>query len=245
MTEEEWLAGRDCREMLAFIQQRTSHRKLRLYGCACTRQLWNVLKDERSRNAVVTSELFADGLVSEQDLATARRAAEAARDDAQSAANAAQRAWMAMWRTMLRKRDARSFVPTEKASIAEEASIASVEARAACQCAVKTADRHILEVVNLTPHLQASLLLEIFGNPFHSVAMDAKWLRWQDGTVAKLAQAVYNERRFSDLPILADALEDAGCTSQEILSHCRSPGLHVRGCWAVDLILSKDCPPAR
>ena len=67
-------------------------------------------------------------------------------------------------------------------------------------------------------------------NPFRPApAVDPRWLSWNDGTVAKLARAVYDERRFADLPILADALEDAGCTDAAVLAHCRSRGEHVRG----------------
>jgi len=57
--------------------------------------------------------------------------------------------------------------------------------------------------------------------------------------VLHLAQAIYDDRAFDQLPILADALQEAGCTSREVLDHCRSPGPHVRGCWVVDLILGK------
>src|SRR5207244_2679385 len=55
---------------------------------------------------------------------------------------------------------------------------------------------------------------------------------WNDGTVVKLAQGIYHERAFDRLPMLADALEDAGCTDATILAHCRGPGPHARGCWA-------------
>ncbi len=66
------------------------------------------------------------------------------------------------------------------------------------------------------------------------------WLAWNDGAIPKMAQAIYDDRAFDRLPILADALEDAGCDNQEILDHCRSNGEHVRGCWVVDLILGKS-----
>ena len=65
------------------------------------------------------------------------------------------------------------------------------------------------------------------------------WLSWNGGTVAGLARSVYDERRFADLPILADALEEAGCDNAELLTHLRGPGPHVRGCWALDLLLGK------
>jgi hypothetical protein len=58
--------------------------------------------------------------------------------------------------------------------------------------------------------------------------------------VQKMAQANYDERAFDRMPILAGALEEAGCTSQDILGHCRQPGEHVRGCWVVDLLLGKE-----
>lgn len=70
--------------------------------------------------------------------------------------------------------------------------------------------------------------------------INPSWLAWNDGTIPRLAQAIYSDRRFSDLPILADAIEEAGCTDAEILAHCRAEGPHVRGCWVVDLLLRKE-----
>jgi hypothetical protein len=65
------------------------------------------------------------------------------------------------------------------------------------------------------------------------------WLCWHGGTIPKLAQAIYDERAFDRLPVLADALEEAGCTDADLLGHLRGPGPHVRGCWALDLLLGK------
>jgi hypothetical protein len=93
---------------------------------------------------------------------------------------------------------------------------------------------------DVTPVKKADLVRDLFGNPFRPAALSPEWLAWKDGTVPKLAQAVYDGGRFTDLPILADALEDAGCTDAEILNHCRSGGEHVRGCWVVDLLLGKS-----
>ena len=84
---------------------------------------------------------------------------------------------------------------------------------------------------------QSDLLRDIFGNPFRaSTSPPAAWLNMN---VIGLAQAVYDERAFDRMPILADALEDAGCTNGEFLNHCRSDRDHVRGCWVVDLLLGK------
>jgi hypothetical protein len=84
---------------------------------------------------------------------------------------------------------------------------------------------------------QAALLRCIFGPlRFRRIPFDPQWLT---GTVVKLAQAIHDERAFDRLPILADALEDAGCTNADILKHCRQPGEHSRGCWVVDALLGK------
>jgi hypothetical protein len=87
--------------------------------------------------------------------------------------------------------------------------------------------------------VHAALLHDIFGNPFRPAAVDPTWLTWNCGTMVKLTKGIYDDRRFADLPILADALEEAGCQDQTILDHLRSPGPHVRGCWPLDLILGR------
>jgi hypothetical protein len=80
-------------------------------------------------------------------------------------------------------------------------------------------------------------LRDIFGNPFRPVTLDPAC---RTSNVLSLAQTIYDERAFDRMPILADALEDGGCTNAEILQHCRQPGEHVRGCWVVDLLLRKE-----
>jgi hypothetical protein len=85
-----------------------------------------------------------------------------------------------------------------------------------------------------------ALLYEIMGNPFRSTEVKPVWLTWNNGTVSKLARAIYTDRAFDRLPLLADALEDAGCADATILAHCRSGGEHVRGCWVIDLLLGKE-----
>jgi hypothetical protein len=87
---------------------------------------------------------------------------------------------------------------------------------------------------------QARLLREIVGNPFRPVVIDPSWLCWNGKTIHKLAQSIYENQAIEQLPILADALEEAGYTNPDILDHCRKPGEHVRGCWLVDLLLNKS-----
>ena len=81
-----------------------------------------------------------------------------------------------------------------------------------------------------------SVFRDIFGNPFRPVAADPAWLT---PTAVAIATALYAHRAFDRMPILADALEEAGCTNADVLLHCRSGGPHVRGCWVVDLLLEK------
>src|SRR5262245_15001314 len=76
---------------------------------------------------------------------------------------------------------------------------------------------------------QADLLRDLVGNPFHPVPVELAWLERNDGRVAQIARTVYDERRFSDLPVLADALEEVGCRNEAILTHCRSGGAHALG----------------
>jgi hypothetical protein len=85
--------------------------------------------------------------------------------------------------------------------------------------------------------LTTALLRDIFGHRVRPNSFDPLW---RTSDVIGLARAVYEDRAFERLPVLADALMDAGCADEQVLAHCRSDGLHVRGCWVVDLILGKD-----
>ena len=86
--------------------------------------------------------------------------------------------------------------------------------------------------------VQLATLCDIFGNPFRPVAFSAEW---RTDTAVLLARQMYESREFGAMPILADALQDAGCDNPDILDHCRDTTLaHVRGCWVVDLVLGKE-----
>jgi hypothetical protein len=84
---------------------------------------------------------------------------------------------------------------------------------------------------------QNGLIHEVFGNPFRPITVDPAWLTPK---VKTFAQAIYDDRAFERMPELADALAEAGCSDPDILTHCRGPGPHVRGCWVVDLVLGKE-----
>jgi len=84
----------------------------------------------------------------------------------------------------------------------------------------------------------ANIMRDIFGNPFRPVAFDPAW---RTDTAVAVARQMYESREFGAMPILADALQDAGCEDEHILSHCRDTSApHVRGCWVCDLVLNKS-----
>jgi hypothetical protein len=208
---ETWWRNFTHPSMVLWRLQPGSARKLRLFACACGRHVWHLLEDERSRQAIEAAEAWADGLLSAGELRQRRLAAEAAEQDV--------------------RRRRRSYKFTFAARVAILAAWRSKEL-------VPQAAYNVLWVDGAaTPHL-CDLLRDIF-NPCRRTPIDPAWLTWNDGTVKKIAQAIYDERRFADLPILADALEDAGCAHAEILAHCRGSRPHVRGCWVVDLLLGK------
>lgn len=98
--------------------------------------------------------------------------------------------------------------------------------------------RRPLLVAGLSSHgaVYCDLTRCVFGNPFRRVALDRQWLT---STVVALAAGIYTERAFDRMPILADALQDAGCADEQVLTHCREGRHHCRGCWVVDLLLGK------
>ncbi len=75
--------------------------------------------------------------------------------------------------------------------------------------------------------------------PFFKAQVEPAWLTWRNGLISTMARALYDERRFDEMPVLADALEDAGCTEAALLEHCRASKEHARGCWALDALLGR------
>lgn len=95
-----------------------------------------------------------------------------------------------------------------------------------------------IKKANLDEHFR-HVIIDMLGNPFRPVELVAAWTESRDGIVRKIAAAIYENFAFADMPILADALEEAGCCNAEVLAHCRAPTMHVRGCWVLDLLLGK------
>lgn len=86
--------------------------------------------------------------------------------------------------------------------------------------------------------IQVAIVRDLFGNPFRTPSFDPEWARWRSGMIATWVRTIFREGRFDDLPILGDALEEAGCTQADILEHCREQRVHVRGCWVIDGLLA-------
>lgn len=214
-TVERWLASDDPNAMLQGRWQTVSPRKRRLFGCACCRVAWASLTDERSRRAVVVAEAFADGVADAVELSAAHDAANAAvRDVPREPPDSPQ-----------------SLVCCAAASAANSLNASIAVSNALIEAAEGERTK------SATRALHADLLRDIIGSPFSPVAVDPSWLT---STVIALARGIYEEQTFDQLPILADALEDAGCDAPEVLGHCRCSGRHARGCWVLDSLLGKD-----
>jgi hypothetical protein len=217
MNEAQWEKCTSPAKIITFLQHRGSDRRWRLFGCACCRRIWPLLTDERSRRAVEVSERFVDGL--------------AGREELLSSADAGRMAVLALRGT--------DFLASLGDPASVEAAVAAIRTGGgrswinASQAVGNNFARRELRA-------QCHLLRDLFGSVFRSQRFNPAWLVSNDALVRRLAETIYAERAFDRLPILADALEDAGCDNADLLAHCRSGGEHVRGCWAVDLILGKE-----
>jgi hypothetical protein len=216
MTEAEWLAATDPREMLLFMHGRTRDRKACLFACACCRRFWQAAQPA-AQSAIELGEWYADKPRT-FDAVTRRKFREglSLRDGIElTTATAEERISVAAANT-LRKGGA---------------ALASIWAEMSLGDDPDSPER------NNEVAAQVLLARDIFGNPFRSVAFDTDW---RTSTAVSLAKQMYASREFSLMPILSDALQDAGCDNADILDHCRSDGPHVRGCWVVDHLLEKQ-----
>jgi hypothetical protein len=208
--------------MLELVRGKASDRKLRLLACAYCRAVRGSLHMPPG-TAVAVAERYADGLACEEHLASERRGAPFPNEYSEWVAgpSAYDGAWQAVdWLTSAR--DLTRIDPD--------------------------AFRHVPIPLDDVVKRSVLLLRDNFGPlPFRPVRLGPAWLAWNGGTVRRLAHVVYENRSLpagtfdeARLAVLADALEDADCTVAELLGHLREPGPHVRGCWAVDLLLGKE-----
>jgi hypothetical protein len=227
MTEAEWLACADPRVMLKFLCEKENDRKLRLFAVACSRHVIHWMADERSRNALDISEQYADRLVGRKTLSAARREAFAASKAAESPQSTVY-SWSAA---------SHAAVVALNACADHQRTESRESLLATAGCAVSLIGHESLEAGRAEEMFQCLLLRDIFGNPFRPITISPDW---PTATVIALARGMYKSRDFSPMPILADAMEDAGCENSDVLTHCRGPGTHVRGCWVVDTVLGRE-----
>jgi hypothetical protein len=229
-------------------------RRFRLFACACCRRIWDHIPEKCNRDAVTAVEDYLEGRLTPaalEDAYVASSAVEYKEDGSGKRSEPGYWVVKYLGRGFYKMTAAASalLVSSSVVFMADEGY--GTEARYAFLGCYYTAagvfhrpfrwPQPAPAAVEAECAAQATLLRCLFGNPFRSTpALDPAWLAWNGGTVAKLAQAIYDDRHFADLPILADALEDAGCTDAAILAHCRGPGEHVRGCWVVDLLTGRE-----
>lgn len=249
MNEYDWLAATDADKLLKQLQKMKrplSPRKLRLFCVGCSRQIFDAM-EEMCRRAVEVAEKFADAETTLEELTAARNVGmrrnrsrfdifgiirAQKNPDGMRDFNLAKWSWEA---TEATTRPAKAVPGKVIQGVKMLLLILGRETLPAPPGAVAVSLRGLLNVMTDSP-IQAAILRDIAGNPFHPVALEPAW---QTGNAVGLAQSIYQQRAFDRLPILADAVEEAGCTNPAVLDHCRAPGHHVRGCWVVDLVLGK------
>jgi len=229
MTEDQWLKASEpdlllnwLHEVMGLTGMQTNERNLasprqcRLFACACCRLIWHWLS-ESERGYIQVAEAYADGKVKQSSLARVCAKQVSARLPAGVGHYASVAVTWAL-----------------KLPSATNPDLSSPEILA--RWAAEYSRR--LPIENHAKR-QVALLRDIIPNPYRPVKLEPAWLKWNGGVIRKLAESIYDERNYEQLPILADALEDARCTNEDLVKHCRSKGPHVRGCWAVDLLLGK------
>ena len=247
MTEAEWLSCSDPEAMIEFLRRNASDRKVRLFAVACCRRVWSSLEHEELRDAVVKAESFADGLADRDEMLQAHEKARAifaklhGKDNGPGAALTTSgfpsppKSWLQRiadalddpwWEDEFDKGDPLAPALVTFKHAARAAADLRGEKRALHAAATSAEHRE-----------QTGLLRCLFGNPFRPRPEHEAWVTPE---VTALAEAIYAERAFERMPVLADALEASGCAHAGLIDHCRSGQEHARGCWVVDLLLGKD-----
>lgn len=229
MNAAEWTAASDPATMLEAVEDRVSDRKLRLFAVACCRHAWNTFVDPFSVRVVLAAEAFADGELTVDELARVYAAAVEADGDGATGSNYAAH---------VRRAAAFAAHPSRPArAAAAHAALAVADMPADLPQFPPPPRSEGYDVYRGERAAQAGLLRDVVGDPDRPAALDPRWLT---STALSLARAVYAGRAFDRLPVLADALEEAGCDRPDILAHLRDADRpHARGCWAVDLVLGK------
>jgi hypothetical protein len=229
MTEAEWLTTKLPLYMLGEYPAEWNVRKGRLFWCACLRRTWEQLADERTRLLVEEVELHP-----EADIDWFVRERRFALEGYINWNNSTHSGlWLDSWALD-------TFLDAPPGSLMRLAEGLAHQAAEDWSRATGLAhwSRMGAEAEAAEKARQCDIIRDIFGNPFSPVPFAPEW---RTDTALSLARQMYDSRDFGAMPILADALQDAGCDNDDILSHCRDTNrVHVRGCWVVDLVLNKE-----
>jgi hypothetical protein len=239
VTEGEWLITADAMPMLKSLLDggRVSHRKLRLWAVACCRRVWRHIAEERNRRVLALAERYADDETAAAELQAALRAVHASGDLPAAPGETEKEILAAIAAAGTRGSAALATVTAATNDVlAAEAAITAT--------AILAARKGGPQVGDAARAAHAALLRDIFGPlPIRQLAIDRSCLT--PDTLA-LAQAAYDDRLLPSghldagrLALLADGLEEEGCSDAGLLGHLRGPGPHVRGCFALDLLLGK------
>jgi hypothetical protein len=251
MNEAEWLACLDPLDMVNVVGGSLTDRKLRLLLVACCRRLGHLFAGGKLPEALGAAERFADGSCGEKELNEAARAVREAVASARqrqgwpllALTGASRAAAIACARPGALGRRIHHFVGRySKWSYAVMTGLdvaAEAVAHGASEEVVEQWPISFEQALADERREQCRLLREIAGNPFRPARVDPEWLAWNNAAVVRLAESVYREQAFDRLPILADALEEAGADDAEVLEHLRGPGPHARGYWLIDLLTGR------
>jgi hypothetical protein len=235
--EADWLAAVVPHPMLSHLRGRVSDRKQRLLVCACARRLWRMVPDPLGLELLEAAERYADAEISRDGL---QRALDAAGPWSFCESGIDQLSYL---RSLLCRPLA------DPPALAWKGTCDLLEFSLNFTAFLVDRSRRRKSREGPAPRqaweeeaeAQADLLREIVGNPFRPCPpLPATVLRWQDRLLARLARSTYEERRWGQLPVLADALLDAGCEDDTLIEHCRGGAEHARGCWAVDALLGRS-----
>ncbi|MFM8274469.1 MAG: hypothetical protein ACKODX_19360 [Gemmata sp.] len=237
MREYEWHASRSPGAMVRCVRHRHApgcDRQLRHFALNCCRLAWPALTAEASRSAVEAAELYMAGLAPRDQFLAALADATTAATVAQGACVRACGAAAQTAIEALALRTSAALAARLVVWVCTHGYYEGLLAHVRDALAFLGVVRGQSAVLALRGQLCA-LVRETCGNPFRPVAVAPGW---RTDTALALALGVYKTRDFGAMPILADALQDAGCYDAPLLSHCRDATLgHVRGCWALDLLL--------
>jgi hypothetical protein len=225
---QEWPEGMNLQPLFHSLYGRIGPRKQRLVGVAMCRRIAHLLPDDACRAALDVAERYADR--------------EAKRPEIALAHEAAQSAWHRIGGVMFTAREDSPRYAVRALAMLTHPTARHFADRVADGCAAAAGcvePAHYSRLHNAECVEQKRLLLDILP-PIPTPAGLKRWAGHESGLVARLALGIYQERAYDRLPILADALEEAGCSDQDILSHLHCAGPHVRGCWALDLLLGKE-----